>query len=1320
MLNIFKEPFHILATISRLRHRLLWFVGLPLLLVALTLGGIACYIVSEVTYPGEQVAKVMLQDTDGYISFNLKPGLSQSLKFKSFLDSFTDTASVNDKWQGLLDEIETQWGINVEEEVQPWLGPELAFGTAPGPDSATYGPEMFFYIGTSDETATQALLHKWLQQRVIRDGITIGNETYRDVLITIVNPQNPRSMECYAITHGYGVGFFGNLTHLHSTIDLMIDGGSSLWDNQNFQQARANLPGERMGMGYFDADHFLSAMVEPNIQDDMGWALYNAFHPYAPSFIGLSISFMGEGFKLDLYSPTPTGLDFAVQTPNLIQAAGLVPGNSLAFVADQNPSIWWQEFLDKRAELALNPDLNIWLEQNLNINAFEQNNGIDIENDIFSWMNGEVAGAVLPYWQEGPGGGPAFLMLFEITDQNLAQSKIDGIINALGNSSGRQIDTYSTNIGGVPATMVAWEDYPGSGTRTKLGYLFLDDFLVAGTTEHALSTAVEAYQNPSSSLAQNTEFEKMLSYLPSDKAGLFYANGSLSTDFILSNIVDMAGKEIYYKDLAGFIEPVMSAGVSYRIGADSTTATIAFHVKKVQVPVTAVSIEAPDFVGEGHDFAATVDICQVQDLHSATYDLHYDPSVIEIVGITSGDLNGAPIPVSWSQTSPGTISVVQNTPAASGHGHLANLQFHVIGSSGNISDITLSNGELDNGAIPADWFGDSVQVFIGGTISGVVRDNYGNPIAGAEVYSWDYSSGAAPPSSRSSDMNPIKSLMQQSNAQPGTMQPPTTLNATESTINGAGLSPDQMPQTPAPPLSQDTLLKPESVISTASSLKGQLLNSFSTHAVSSHTHTGPDGNYTILDLPSGNYYVYVKASGYVSKYYDNVYEYQWPNATPVSVTAPNDTPNINFDLEPAGSISGNVRDKADNPIAGAQILAWPYTTGGWVYSSQTSSDGRYALPDLPSGEYRVAAMASNFISEYYDNVYWWNEATPVSVTAPNNTPNIDFTLGPGGSLSGNVKDDADNPIAGAWVYAWDFDTDNWGGGSQTSADGSYTISSLPPSNYRVRAGVSGYLAEFYDNVYWYNEATPISVTEPYNTPDINFTLGHGGSISGMVKDRDGNPIINIHVYATDYDTNIWMDGINTNQDGRYSLVLPSGAYRVKTCASCTGLNFADEFFDNTYDYNNSTAVTVTTPNDSPNVDFTLAQPSASTPVAGITREVDGTILPGVSITLDGIGPVLSDQDGQYQILATATGNYTVTAHKDGFRDRTQIIEILGLGPEFAVTCNFQGQHGLIPNAPDIWYALDCVNRWLYPPDPETGLDIWTALDVINAWLYPVQ
>jgi internalin A len=135
--------------------------------------------------------------------------------------------------------------------------------------------------------------------------------------------------------------------------------------------------------------------------------------------------------------------------------------------------------------------------------------------------------------------------------------------------------------------------------------------------------------------------------------------------------------------------------------------------------------------------------------------------------------------------------------------------------------------------------------------------------------------------------------------------------------------------------------------------------------------------------------------------------------------------------------------------------------------------------------------------------------------------------------------------------------------------------------------------------------------------------------------------------------------------------------------------------------------------------FTVYSTDA-TPVTGITRGVNGSILAGVSITLDGIGPVVSDQSGQYEIMATATGSHTVVAHKDGFRDRTRTVNITGLGTGYAVTCNFQGQYGLIPKAPNIWYALDCVNLWLYPPNPDTGLDIWTALDVINAWLYPVQ
>src|SRR4030042_1264852 len=69
-----------------------------------------------------------------------------------------------------------------------------------------------------------------------------------------------------------------------------------------------------------------------------------------------------------------------------------------------------------------------------------------------------------------------------------------------------------------------------------------------------------------------------------------------------------------------------------------------------------------------------------------------------------------------------------------------------------------------------------------------------------------------------------------------------------------------------------------------------------------------------------------------------------------------------------------------------------------------------------------------------------------------------------------------------------------------------------------------------------------------------------------------------------------------------------------------------------------------------------ADTAESTPVTGVTREVNGNILSGVSITLDGIGPVVSDQNGQFEIMATTTGSHDLVAHKDGSQDRTQKVD----------------------------------------------------------------
>lgn len=125
-------------------------------------------------------------------------------------------------------------------------------------------------------------------------------------------------------------------------------------------------------------------------------------------------------------------------------------------------------------------------------------------------------------------------------------------------------------------------------------------------------------------------------------------------------------------------------------------------------------------------------------------------------------------------------------------------------------------------------------------------------------------------------------------------------------------------------------------------------------------------------------------------------------------------------------------------------------------------------------------------------------------------------------------------------------------------------------------------------------------------------------------------------------------------------------------------------------------------------------------LTGVTYEVNCDILPVVTVELfqDGIskGSTTGGGDGSYTLPAPASGTYDVVASKDGFRDETQTdIAIV----EGVNTLDFRGNTGLIPNAPDVFYVLECVNLWLYGGEDPCALTVFKVLAVVNAWLYPV-
>lgn len=146
-----------------------------------------------------------------------------------------------------------------------------------------------------------------------------------------------------------------------------------------------------------------------------------------------------------------------------------------------------------------------------------------------------------------------------------------------------------------------------------------------------------------------------------------------------------------------------------------------------------VTIEAPCNVPAGSEFVATANITDVVDLDSFQFNLTYDPAVIQVIGaegdttagVTAGLIGSKTVPVDmWIYQppgTPGTIGAIGNIPGVvgvSGSGYLAKIHFQVIGSAGDSSPLTLTDGHLfepTSGEItPVTWVDNSVAV-VGGT-----------------------------------------------------------------------------------------------------------------------------------------------------------------------------------------------------------------------------------------------------------------------------------------------------------------------------------------------------------------------------------------------------------------------------------------------------------------------------------------------------------------------------------------------------------------------------------------------------------------------------
>jgi 5-hydroxyisourate hydrolase-like protein (transthyretin family) len=217
-----------------------------------------------------------------------------------------------------------------------------------------------------------------------------------------------------------------------------------------------------------------------------------------------------------------------------------------------------------------------------------------------------------------------------------------------------------------------------------------------------------------------------------------------------------------------------------------------------------------------------------------------------------------------------------------------------------------------------------------------------------------------------------------------------------------------------------------------------------------------------------------------------------------------------------------------------------------------------------------------------------------TVTAPNTQSNVDFTMVPGGTLTGKVTDTSGTPLKDITIFIGNQDN-SYQDYVYTNASGIYTATALPTGDYRVFFRPSAYIPEVYNNRAEYYQGDLVHVDAPTTVSGIDAVLERGSSIRGTVTDSDtGLPVKDIFVEVLDLNGQR-AETATTQADGTYQTetTLPSGSYKVRfnadeRFASCA---YVTAYYNNKPTEDNANLVNVSAPNTVDHIDAALARGS---------------------------------------------------------------------------------------------------------------------------------
>lgn len=502
---------------------------------AVAVAGVLGY---QMFFGSSQDDAVALVPADAAIYGNifLDPSMNQKRAIEDLLEKFPEAPNADEarnKLVDLLDEGLAEIDMNFDDDIDPWLGNQVAgwaqipedLGGGAGAETPLEGtetpPAAFLIASDDDEAAIQ-----FVEEASANSDDELRDERYEGADYVL----NEEESSAAGVVDGFLV--IGTEAGFKAVVDVS-GGDDNLSDSETFTDATDDLTEDRLATFYFDGGAFAEALEEGGAPP--GALEFGSFGMLGGSLSPTAGALFVQSDKVVFESTTMPGAEDGEELPEI--SDGLlpdVPGDSWGAFGIPDLGTTLEELYD--ALLEASPQGGTGSPFDLDAQIEEQT-GLNLREDLLSWM-GDAGLFVSGTDPLAVGGG----LVIESTDPATSSATVDRLAGLLLQQG---IPTEPLSAGGAEGFTV---EIPEPGVTERVVVLAGDRVVIA----YGEDAAVDALES-SDPLSESEAFQTATEGLGDD----FTAAGYFDVD-AMQELAEAAGAgqfPEYEEDVKPWLDP---------------------------------------------------------------------------------------------------------------------------------------------------------------------------------------------------------------------------------------------------------------------------------------------------------------------------------------------------------------------------------------------------------------------------------------------------------------------------------------------------------------------------------------------------------------------------------------------------------------------------------------------------------------------------------------------------------------------------------------------------------------------------------------------